>query len=171
MSHCDYCADPYRAVILSLVAQGIRPAVISRHYGLRYTTVVDTAAEARRKRCLPPPKCLYCPAVVTRLGGCCEAKRCVNLYGRDYMRKRRAHPGEYGKGRKPYDAPEDFEWPVLPKNRRERTLRRPPRKKVKPSGMLVTRGAPPTSAPQGFVVIGSAPTSPIGSLLHARMAA
>lgn len=171
-AHCSWCADPYRAVLLSLIRQGIRPAPIARHYGVRYTTVVETSAEARRKGCLGPPKCLYCPTTVTRVGGLCEAARCVRLYGRDYMRKRRktgAHKAR--RGRQLYDVPEGFVWPALPRNKRERSVRRPPRKPVSPSGMLIATATFPASSPQGFIVVGGGRTAPIGANYCARIAA
>lgn len=170
--HCTYCADPWRAVILALVAKGIRPVVISRHYGLRPTSVVSLVAEAQKRHCIPRPRCRYCPAYVTRYGGCCQSKRCDRLYGRDYMRERRATGRHTARlGRQQYPEPEGFEWPALPRNPRERTLRRPPRRKPKPSGMLILpRVGPPTMKPSGFAVVGVHPTSPIGTTYFERAA-
>lgn len=169
--HCDFCADPFRTTVIGLMAKGARPSAIAKHYGLRPTTVVGVGAEARRLGCLAPPKCLYCPAVVTRIGGCCASQRCSRLYGRDHMRKRRANLKATGSGKRQYDVLEGLVWPKLPRNPRARTLPKPPRKQQPESGMVVTQGAPPVSSPQGFVFIGGGRTAPIGAVPYVRMAA
>lgn len=172
MSHCPWCADAWRSVLIGLISGGIRSSTIARHYGLRPTTVVETAAEARRHGCLAPPRCLHCPKVVTRVGGLCGSRECRRTYGRDYMRKRRT-TGVIGKGlgRQDYGAPEGFVWPVLPENPRERSIRVPRVKLTKPSGMVLPLRVQSTSISVGVLIVGGGRTSPIGTLSCGRLAA
>lgn len=171
-AHCSWCSDAWRTVLLGLIRQGIRSSTIARHYGLRPTTVVETAAQARRSGCLGPPRCVYCPKVVTRVGGLCGSPECRRTYGRDYMRKRRA-TGVIGKGfgRREYEEPEGFVWPVLPANPRERSIRVPQVKPAKASGMVLTLRRGTASSPQEFFIVGGGRTAPIGALPCGRLAA
>jgi hypothetical protein len=125
--HCAWCADPFRAVLLDVTRRGARQSVTARHYGLPVTTVGNIVRQAWERGCLAIPVCRYCPTEVTRVGAACSAKACVNAYGRDNMRQRRARLGTGGKGgHHPLLEAEGFTWPELPPCERTRTPRKAP---------------------------------------------
>jgi hypothetical protein len=124
--HCDWCACPFRAVLLQVTRAGARPAVISRHYGLHLSTVSTVLQSARKLGCLPAPACTFCPRTVNVLGGICGASECRRAYERECKRLNRARYGRGsapGAGRPRYIEPEGFVWPVLPENQRRQTGR------------------------------------------------
>lgn len=129
MNHCAFCADPFRAVILGLARRGLRAGVITRHYGLRRTTVTMAIQRGRRDGCIPTPTCRYCKVGISPHRITCEKQECVSARDRDSARLRRARYGTKRKGPRKtssaYVEPPDFEWPELPPNRRERNARVP----------------------------------------------
>lgn len=116
--HCEYCADEWRAVLIGLLRQGIRPSVVARHYGLARSTVASVGQDARRCGCLPAPTCLYCPAKVRNMGGVCKAEECRRTYYRLMRRQQRARHGwkiGWRVADRRYKEPVGFAWPVLPR--------------------------------------------------------
>lgn len=130
--HCDFCANPYRAVLIDLTRKGMRQAVIIRHYGLRPTSVKKLMSDARGRGCLGPPVCRYCPTTINPTRVVCEKRECRLANDRDCLRMRRARFGHHRKHKGPprprpagIAEPPDFVWPGLPPNPRERHVRVP----------------------------------------------
>lgn len=128
-AHCQWCSDPWRAVILGLARRGLRVGVITRHYGLRRTTATEVIKRGRKQGCIPPATCRYCGVGVSAKQIVCRKQRCASSRDRDSSRLRRARFGPARKGplriSAAYVEPPDFEWPELPENPRERNVRAP----------------------------------------------
>lgn len=129
MNHCSWCDDPWRSALIGLSRKGLRVAVISRHYGLRVSTVMSMLQDARRRKCLTPPKCKNCGVGISPQRVVCGKRACKSARDRDSMRLRRARFGSDRKGRVKQvgglKEPHDFIWPELPPNPRERNARAP----------------------------------------------
>lgn len=195
-AHCAFCADPYRAVLLSLVAKKLPLHVIARHYGIPRTSVGVVAQHGAANGCLPVRECSCGVPISTRQDNC-GAKECWTKAERQRVRLRRARHGwgKSGEQAAPKIRPEPagFDWPVLPANPRARRERAP-------TPVL----APPLKHPTSLLGLGNrtadvkakarlsagyllpakevavmpwrAPLAPprcptIGSLVHGRMAA
>lgn len=129
MSHCLFCADPWRQVLIDLSRRGLRASVVVRHYGLRTSTVVVMLQEARQRGCLPHPTCRYCPVRISAQQVVCGKRTCRSARDRDCLRLRRAR---FGPNRTPPERqrgghvePPGVVWPELPMNPRERNARNP----------------------------------------------
>jgi hypothetical protein len=129
VSHCTWCAEPWRAVLIAMARQKQRASVICRHYGLRTQTVVVMLANARRLGCLPHPTCRHCPVRIAPQRVVCGKKACRAALDRDGLRLRRARFGHArtprAKERRGHKETPGLFWPELPPNPRERNPRAP----------------------------------------------
>lgn len=123
--HCDFCADPWRSVLLRLADFPLASHLIARHYGLHKSTVIKLVRDARARGCLGPRKCWVCKCNISTRRTICGKREC---YLKDELvrsRRRRAHFGrsekrsvKFGHQRR---APPGFVWPELPPNPRLKT--------------------------------------------------
>lgn len=193
--HCDFCAHPHRAVLVSLARQGLRPSVISRHYRMPQTSVTKVLGIARKRGCLGASLCPHCKGEISTRRVTCLKSDCMAKANSVRRKNRRATFG-WAKGRpkaqKDYRAPPAFIWPVLPPSPRGKNgspgwAADAPLKKPQAlfgtgnrgrAARLKARSAAGFMLPSAEVAVlpWRAPVAPplcptIGSLHHARMAA
>lgn len=121
-SHCSFCADPWRRVILRLAEVPLASKLIGRHYGIHKSTVVEMVRSARERGCIGGRRCEYCGTSIDTRRTICDKRDCWLKAERIRSRRRRAY---YGKGRtqklgKHRRPPPGFVWPELPPNPRQR---------------------------------------------------
>lgn len=196
-AHCDYCACPWRSVLLRLAAFPLASHLIARQYGLHKSTVVKVVRDARAKGCLPERQCWVCKEGISTRRTICTKREC---YLKDELVRSRRRRGHYGRseGRSlklghHRRAPPGFEWPALPPNPRLDTPLRPPQSEAPPvlhpewltgvgnrtatvrakarlsAGFLVPASEVAVMPWRSHVAPPLCPT--IGSLVHGRMAA
>lgn len=124
-THCAFCAEPWRAVLIRLAATPLASHLISRHYGIHKSTVVKLVRDARERGCLGPRTCWVCGEAISTRRIICGNRECRRKDELVRSRRRRAHFGrsevrrvKYGHHRR---APPNFVWPTLPPNPRLRT--------------------------------------------------
>lgn len=122
--HCDFCADPWRRVILRLAEVPLASKLIARHYGIHKSTVVKAVRTARERGCIGGRRCEFCGVEISTRRVTCERRDCYLKAEKVRTRRRRAHFGRseeraqrLGKHRRP---PPGFVWPALPPNPRQR---------------------------------------------------
>lgn len=115
--HCAWCAKGNRPLVIALSRAGIRVTDIARHYktpGLRVATCACIVIEAKRRGCLPIPKCVICGGPVGTLGGACKKDKCqkAKAYQRERYRRDKLRGVPNPRGIAPYrDIKREVEWP------------------------------------------------------------